>query len=98
MGNVELQKNLWAHICLVDIELYNVLWFDAWAKCLNQLFLCDFKAVDVLWQSLGLLSTEEYVDAATYLPHGDKSKRAPNRVICWLLQGQLGSLQKSNDI
>lgn len=37
MGNMELQKNLWAHICLVDIGLDNVLWFGAWAKCLNQL-------------------------------------------------------------
>lgn len=38
MGNMELQKNLWAHIFLVDVGLHNVLWFGAWAKCLNQLF------------------------------------------------------------
>lgn len=39
MGNTEPQKNLWAYICLVDTGFDNALWFGAWAKCLNLLFL-----------------------------------------------------------
>lgn len=50
-----------------------------------------------MWPSLGLLSTEEYDDAAACLPHGDKNRESQTGVICWVSEGQFGSLEKSND-
>jgi len=86
MGDMELQENLWAHIFLVDIGLHNVSWFGAWARCLNQLFYCDFKAGCVVLRSLGLLSTEDCVSAAACLLHGDKSQ-GTQWTIWWVLRG-----------
>lgn len=47
-----------------------------------------------MWPSLGLLSTEEYDDAAACLPHGDKNRESQTGVICWVSEGQFGSLEK----
>lgn len=73
LGNIELQKNFWVHICLGDIRLNNVSWFGT----LSNLYI-NFSndAKQTVWVSgfiVRLLSTGEHDEIAACLPHGDQN-------------------------
>lgn len=60
--------------------------------------LMSFRLICVLGPNLGLFSTEEYDDTAACFPRGDKNRENQTGVICWVSEGQSGSLEENNDL